>query len=37
MTKCALKDYQNERYKNKFFCECHWKLRRNKPEYKKGE
>ena len=33
---CVVKGCNNKRYKDKHFCEDHWKRRRNKPGYKGG-
>ena len=31
---CVVVGCKNERYKDTFFCEEHWKSRREKPDYK---
>ena len=33
-TKCVLLGCMNRRYKDKYFCEEHWKNRRKSPKYK---
>ena len=34
--KCMMKGCKNERYKDKMFCEKHWKSRREKKYYKES-
>ncbi len=36
MNKCIMKDCENQKYKDKYMCEKHWKGRRKLKNYKQN-